>query len=65
MSQFGVALLFLYRNLIYLALISAIISVLLVIFGQLYQKPFLEHMKQSQSEEYNVCIQKEGEFAGE
>lgn len=50
MSQFGVALLFVYRNLITLALISATISISLTVFDQFYQKPFLEHMKQSQSE---------------
>jgi membrane protein implicated in regulation of membrane protease activity len=50
MAQFGVALLFLYRNLTYLALVSVIVSVLLIVLGQLYQKPFLEHIKQSQRE---------------
>lgn len=44
-SSFGVALLFLYRKLKYLALTSAIITVFLNILGQLYQKSFAEHLK--------------------
>jgi hypothetical protein len=45
MSFAGVALLFLYRNLTHPAIISVIISAILIVFSQLYRKPFEEHMK--------------------